>query len=89
VHEVIGRPATLQSRGDRCGVDDINGNHLNVRVVPPRSGVEFPGLPYETANTVSRLEESGHKATANVAGRPRHTDRVFGNDRRTDYIAHE
>ena len=89
VHQVEGRPAALQGRSDRRGVDDINGNHLDVRVMPPRSGVEFPGLPRETANVVSRLEESRHKATADVAGRPRHTDRVFGNGGRTDYIAHE
>ena len=89
VHQVVGRPAAPQGRGDRRGVDDINGNHLDVRVVPPRSGVEFPGLPHETANAVSRLEESGHKATADIAGRPCHAYRVFGNDGRTGCITHE
>ena len=81
MHEVVGRLAARQGCRHGLGVTEIAGDHLDLRVIPPGTGVEFAGFPHQAANPIALGQEGRHEPTPDIPCRSGHADQPWGSER--------
>ena len=88
VHEVERRLAAFECGGHGRSLGQFAGDDLDVGVMPPRAGIEFPRFPYQTADSIARLQQGRHQAAADVSRCSGDTNHFGSDGRRVDGNVH-